>query len=399
MASAALPLTTVAVLDTPMHLATAIPLTTGRCESGEAPAEIRRATVADAPAIHALINANLAAGHLLPRTADDVTRRATRFLVVTVDDDVVGCAELAPLSRAVAEVRSLVVDESCRGRGFGSRIVEELHRWAVQEGFSTLCAFTHNAAHFVRLGFSIVPHPWLPEKIATDCVGCPKFRQCTQYADGAAAARPLAADVAGRPAAVPGDARVRRADRAAPGPHHRRRRRARVVGATDFAPLSMEPSTLSSSISVVPGGVTAPAGFRTAGVHCGIKARAGALDLMLLVADGPASAAGAFTISLAAAAPVLVSKAHLAATGGRARAIVVNSGCANACTGDAGHKVAELMTAETARALGCEAEEVLVASTGVIGVSLDPRTVDVGDHRRARSAEPRRRTPTRRARS
>ena len=111
-----------------------------------------------------------------------MTRRATRFLVVTVRDAVVGCAELAPLSRAVAEVRSLVVDESCRGRGFGSRIVEELNRWAVQEGFSTLCAFTHNAAHFVRLGFSIVPHPWLPEKIATDCVGCPKFRQCTQYA-------------------------------------------------------------------------------------------------------------------------------------------------------------------------------------------------------------------------
>ena len=145
-------------------------------------AEIRRATPADAPAILALIDANLAEGHLLPRTLDDVTRRASRFLVVTVDGAVVGCAELAPLSRAVAEVRSLVVDASCRGRGFGSRIVEELSRWAMQDGFSTLCAFTHNAAHFVRLGFSIVPHPWLPEKIATDCVGCPKFRQCTQYA-------------------------------------------------------------------------------------------------------------------------------------------------------------------------------------------------------------------------
>ena len=175
MASAVLPLTPVAVLDTPISLA-------GPFESSGEPAEIRRATIADAPAIHGLINANLAAGHLLPRTAEDVTRRATRFLVVTVHDAVVGCAELAPLSRAVAEVRSLVVDESCRGRGFGSRIVEELNRWAVQEGFSTLCAFTHNAAHFVRLGFSIVPHPWLPEKIATDCVGCPKFRQCTQYA-------------------------------------------------------------------------------------------------------------------------------------------------------------------------------------------------------------------------
>jgi amino-acid N-acetyltransferase len=150
--------------------------------TGAEPAEIRRATVADAVAIHALITANLAAGHLLPRSLDDVSRRAARFLVVTVRDAVVGCAELAPLSRAVAEVRSLVVDESCRGRGFGSRIVEELNRWAVQEGFSTLCAFTHHPSHFVRLGFSIVPHPWLPEKIATDCVGCPKFRQCSQYA-------------------------------------------------------------------------------------------------------------------------------------------------------------------------------------------------------------------------
>ena len=125
MASAALPLTTVAVLEQPLALNGRLALTTG-----VEPAEIRRATIADEAAIHALINANLAAGHLLPRTAEDVTRRAARFLVVTVRDAVVGCAELAPLSRAVAEVRSLVVDESCRGRGFGSRIVEELNRWA-----------------------------------------------------------------------------------------------------------------------------------------------------------------------------------------------------------------------------------------------------------------------------
>jgi amino-acid N-acetyltransferase len=143
---------------------------------------IRRASVADVRAILRLIDANLAAGHLLPRTEEDVTRRATRFLVVETEAGVIGCAELAPLSRAVAEVRSLVVDESCRGRGFGSHIVEELQRWARQDGFSTLCAFTHHPSHFVRLGFSIVPHQWLPEKIATDCVGCPKFRRCTQYA-------------------------------------------------------------------------------------------------------------------------------------------------------------------------------------------------------------------------
>lgn len=146
------------------------------------PALLRRATEADVAAILGLIDANLAEGHLLPRSREDITRRVNRFLVVAIADCVVGCAELAPLSRAVAEVRSLVVDEACRGRGFGTRIVEELNRWAVQEGFSTLTAFTHHPAHFVRLGFSLVPHQWLPEKIAADCVSCPKFRQCAQYA-------------------------------------------------------------------------------------------------------------------------------------------------------------------------------------------------------------------------
>jgi amino-acid N-acetyltransferase len=145
-------------------------------------AAIRHAQVGDVDAILALIDANLNAGHLLPRTREDVARRIGRFLVVDLDGQVAGCAELAPLSRAVAEVRSLVVDEGCRGRGFGTRIVEELKRWAIQDGFSTICAFTHHASHFVRLGFSIVPHQWLPEKIATDCVGCPKFRQCAQFA-------------------------------------------------------------------------------------------------------------------------------------------------------------------------------------------------------------------------
>lgn len=127
----------------------------------------------------------------------------------------------------------------------------------------------------------------------------------------------------------------------------------------------------------VEGGVTAPAGFVTAGVAAGIK-RTGALDLAILASMAPASAAGIFTTNLATAAPVLVSREHLEATGGRARAIVVNSGCANACTGPAGLQVARLMCVETARALDCDAEEVLVASTGVIGVQLDPRVVSAG---------------------
>jgi glutamate N-acetyltransferase/amino-acid N-acetyltransferase len=95
------------------------------------------------------------------------------------------------------------------------------------------------------------------------------------------------------------------------------------------------------------------------------------LDLALIVSDAPATAAAVFTTNKAQAAPVLVSREHLERTGGTARAIIVNSGCANACTGEDGLRVAREMAAEAANAVGCIADQVLVASTGVIGVALD----------------------------
>jgi glutamate N-acetyltransferase/amino-acid N-acetyltransferase len=116
--------------------------------------------------------------------------------------------------------------------------------------------------------------------------------------------------------------------------------------------------------------VSTPKGFRAAGVSAGIKAKPGALDLALLISDQPATAAAVFTTNLAQAAPVTVSREHLSRSGGVAQAVVVNSGCANACTGDAGLRDARTMTADTARLVGCPVEHVLVASTGVIGVAL-----------------------------
>jgi glutamate N-acetyltransferase/amino-acid N-acetyltransferase len=130
-------------------------------------------------------------------------------------------------------------------------------------------------------------------------------------------------------------------------------------------------------ITPVDGGVTAPKGFRAAGVSCGIKA-SGARDLTLIAADGPVSAAAVFTTNLAQAAPVLVSRSHLAASKGRAAAIVVNSGCANACTGADGMTHANAMADLTAKALHCEPAHVLVASTGVIGVKLEMSKVERG---------------------
>ena len=124
-----------------------------------------------------------------------------------------------------------------------------------------------------------------------------------------------------------------------------------------------------ASLEAIAGGVTTPLRFRASGVSAGIKARGG-LDLALIVSDTPATAAAVFTTNLAQAAPVLVSRDHLARSGGIARAIIVNSGCANACTGDAGMDVARGMASAAAAVLGCPAEQVLVSSTGVIGVNL-----------------------------
>lgn len=115
-------------------------------------------------------------------------------------------------------------------------------------------------------------------------------------------------------------------------------------------------------------GVTAAAGFRAAGVHCGIRRHH--LDLALVASDREASAAAVFTSNAVKAAPLLLDQASLRRTGGRARAIVVNSGIANACTGERGAEAARWMAEATAERLGCRPDEVLVASTGVIGVQL-----------------------------
>ncbi len=120
--------------------------------------------------------------------------------------------------------------------------------------------------------------------------------------------------------------------------------------------------------------VTAPQGFLASGLACGIKA-SGAPDLALVAASaGAVPAAGVFTANLAAAAPVQVSRAHLVASAGRAAAVVLSSGNANAATGAPGVGAAERMCALVGEGLGVDATEVLVCQTGLIGIPfpLDP---------------------------
>ncbi len=112
-----------------------------------------------------------------------------------------------------------------------------------------------------------------------------------------------------------------------------------------------------------------PHGFRFSATACGLK-KTGALDLALLSSDVPASAAAVFTQNLVVAAPVVVSKAHLKASKGHMRAVIVNAGNANCATGAVGYAASVKTVEETARHLGCRPDEVSVCSTGVIGVPL-----------------------------
>lgn len=137
----------------------------------------------------------------------------------------------------------------------------------------------------------------------------------------------------------------------------------------------------------IEGSVTAPGGFRASGVACGIKAN-GRPDLAVIACDVPAAAAAVFTTNRAHAAPILVSRENMTLSGGRIGAIVVNSGCANACTGVDGMQHAHEMCELTARRLGAASAAVLVASTGVIGVKLPMDNVARGIDEAVRSLSP-----------
>ena len=122
-------------------------------------------------------------------------------------------------------------------------------------------------------------------------------------------------------------------------------------------------------------GVTFPKGFKAAGVKAGIK-KSGNLDLALIYTEKEAAVAGVFTKNAVAAAPVIVSREVV--KGGKAHAIVANAGCANACTGETGLADARKMAALAAAEVGCAPDEVLVGSTGIIGVNLPMDKLEAG---------------------
>ncbi|MTV49411.1 bifunctional glutamate N-acetyltransferase/amino-acid acetyltransferase ArgJ [Heliobacillus mobilis] len=126
---------------------------------------------------------------------------------------------------------------------------------------------------------------------------------------------------------------------------------------------------------VVQGNVTSPAGFQGAGIAAGIK-KPGILDMALIVSEVPAAAAAVYTTNKVQAAPLQVTKEHIAA--GPLKAVVVNAGNANACNGERGLVDARQMTVKTAEVLGIDAQAVAVASTGVIGQPMPMEKILAG---------------------
>jgi amino-acid N-acetyltransferase len=166
-----------------------VPAAQPRPCAGDAPAarrfRLRQATPSDVEALFGLISAQVETGRLLPRSRDELALHVARFTVAveTPDEEaVIGGVELAPLGRDLAEVRSLVVADHRQGTGIGTALVRNVHERARRAGYGTLCAFTHEPRPFLRLGFSTVPHAWLPEKIAVDCQACALYGRCGRTA-------------------------------------------------------------------------------------------------------------------------------------------------------------------------------------------------------------------------
>ena len=353
---------------------------------------LRVATLADASAIHALIAGNLEIGHLLPRSLDDIKEHIARFFVAEQDGAVVACAELARLSPTVAEVRSLVVTESLRGQKIGSRLVgascgdgdvgrllDALRLHARPVAFRAP-RLHHRAAHLdaredrARLhGLRAVP-PLRPVRRPPDAA--PGSRGGSR-ADGRHDSRPRGRAAPAQHRASQADAgRGREEKEDARRCSHDRRRRPRHA---DDRRRRDRAGRLSR---------------RRRGVrHQGERqARPVAARQRR-----EASAAAVFTTNVAQAAPILVSREHLQRRTGAPRAVVVNSGCANACTGADGMRDAHEMTRLAAVAVQCDEAWVLVASTGVIGVKLPMAKVAAGIQPAAARAGARRRRRLRRA--
>ena len=138
----------------------------------------RRARLADVPGIHALVASYAAEGLLLSRTEGEIRQRIGSFLILEEKGRLAGCAALEAYGEDLAEIRSLAVISSARGRGLGARLVQFALAEARRRRIARVFAVTQAPGFFLQQGFALTVRQALPEKMARDCRGCPKSRSC-----------------------------------------------------------------------------------------------------------------------------------------------------------------------------------------------------------------------------
>lgn len=143
---------------------------------------IRKASMADIPAILQLINGYADNGVMLSRTEFELAEFIRDFTVIYEDDHLIGCAALHFYGPYVAELRSLAVDPAAKGTGAGRQLMHAIDEEAIAFGLHSLFAFTYVPDFFSKMGYSLVDRNELPLKAWKDCLRCPKFQACDEIA-------------------------------------------------------------------------------------------------------------------------------------------------------------------------------------------------------------------------
>ena len=143
---------------------------------------LRRAMLADVEAMSRMINRYTAKGRMLPKSPTELSRHFREYVVLLGPTGVVACGGLRVYSTELAEVVGLAVDERWQGMGLGSRIAEHLIEEARALEIKRVFAMAFEPGFFHPLGFRTIPREWLPEKVASDCVGCARRMDCQEVA-------------------------------------------------------------------------------------------------------------------------------------------------------------------------------------------------------------------------
>lgn len=153
---------------------------------------IRKASIADVPAVQALISRFADRERMLHRSLGELYENLRDFFVADEGGRVLGCCALHLVWADLAEVKSLAVSEEAQGQGLGRRLVETCIAEAAQIGIPRVFCLTYEVDFFTRCGFHVVDRSEFPRKVWSECVRCPKFFDCTEVA--------MSQDVPGAPA-------------------------------------------------------------------------------------------------------------------------------------------------------------------------------------------------------